>query len=199
MAKAVGKSRATPITSPVERISGASSASEPWKRSNGSTASFTATCSTGVSLEASGGRARSGRRSPSMIRQASLASATPVALDTNGTVREARGLASITYRSSPSTANCTLRRPTTPRPSAIPAVCSRMRVSIASPSECGGSAQAESPEWMPASSTCCMMPPIHTSSPSQSASTSTSIASSRKRSRKISRPSVAIVAEARSR
>ena len=39
---------------------------------------------------------------------------------------------------------------------------------------------------MPASSTCCMMPPIQTSSPSQIASTSTSIAFSRKRSRKIS-------------
>ena len=35
-------------------------------------------------------------RSPSMIRQASLASGTPIALETNGTVREARGLASIT-------------------------------------------------------------------------------------------------------
>ncbi len=34
--------------------------------------------------------------SPSMIRQASFASGTPTALDTNGTVRDARGLASIT-------------------------------------------------------------------------------------------------------
>ena len=50
----------------------------------------------------------------------------------------------------------------------------------------------ESPEWMPASSTCCMIPPIQTSSPSHSASTSTSIAFSRKRSRKISRPSRAV-------
>ena len=59
---------------------------------------------------------------------------------------------------------------------------------ISRPSECGGSTQAESPEWMPASSTCCMTPPIQTSSPSQIASTSTSTAFSRKRSRKISRP-----------
>jgi len=43
LAKAVGKSRAIPITSPVERISGPSSASEPSKRSNGSTASLTET------------------------------------------------------------------------------------------------------------------------------------------------------------
>ena len=53
-------------------------------------------------------------RAPSITRQAILASGTPVALLTNGTVREARGLASITYRSPPWTANWTLRRPTTP-------------------------------------------------------------------------------------
>ena len=49
-------------------------------------------------------RRSSGRRagraaaivSPSMIRQASLASGRPIAFETNGTVREARGLASIT-------------------------------------------------------------------------------------------------------
>jgi hypothetical protein len=35
-----------------------------------------------------------------MSRQAIFASGTPIALDTNGTVREARGLASITYSSS---------------------------------------------------------------------------------------------------
>ena len=65
----------------------------------------------------------------------------------------------------------------------MPAACSLIRSTISGPSECGGSTQALSPEWIPASSTCCMMPPIQTSSPSQSASTSTSIASSRKRSR----------------
>ena len=43
LANAVGKSDAMPITSPVERISGPSSASAPAKRSNGSTASFTDT------------------------------------------------------------------------------------------------------------------------------------------------------------
>ena len=45
LANAVGKSRAMPITSPVERISGPSTASEPSKRSNGSTASLTETWS----------------------------------------------------------------------------------------------------------------------------------------------------------
>ena len=44
----------------------------------------------------SAGRPSSASVAPSMIRQAILASGTPVALDTNGTVREARGLASIT-------------------------------------------------------------------------------------------------------
>ena len=37
-------------------------------------------------------------RSPSMIRQAIFASGTPIALETNGTVRDARGLASMMYR-----------------------------------------------------------------------------------------------------
>ena len=41
LANAAGKSRATPMTSPVERISGPSSASAPANRSNGSTASLT--------------------------------------------------------------------------------------------------------------------------------------------------------------
>ena len=41
----VGKSRAIPITSPVDRISGPSTASEPSNRSNGNTASLTDTCS----------------------------------------------------------------------------------------------------------------------------------------------------------
>ena len=45
LANAAGKSAATPITSPVERISGPSSASAPAKRSNGSTASLTETWS----------------------------------------------------------------------------------------------------------------------------------------------------------
>ena len=56
--------------------------------------------------------------SPSITRHASLASGIPTAFDTNGTVRDARGFASITYRSSPVTANWMLIRPTTPSPSA---------------------------------------------------------------------------------
>ena len=122
-----------------------------------------------------------------MIRQASFASGTPTALETNGTVREARGLASITYSSPAWTAYCTFSSPTTPTASASSRVAQRICSSISSPSECGGRTQALSPEWTPASSTCCMIPPIHTSAPSHRASTSTSVASSRNRSRKISR------------
>ena len=99
-----------PITSPVERISGPSMWSTPRpstvrNRLNGSTASFTAT-----GVDGRRGRQRppspvagsmpSARSSaivaPSITRAAALASGTPVALDTNGTVRLARGLASST-------------------------------------------------------------------------------------------------------
>ena len=91
-ANAAGKSWATPITSPVERISGPSSESLPAKRSNGITASLTATWSPHGSV----GRSSAASFSPSITRQAILASGIPVALLTNGTVRDARGFASIT-------------------------------------------------------------------------------------------------------
>ena len=48
-----------------------------------------------------------------------------------------------------------------------------------------GRTQAESPEWTPASSTCCMTAATYVSAPSQSASTSTSTACSTKRSTRI--------------
>ena len=89
--KAVGKSAAIPITSPVDFISGPSTESAPAKRANGSTASLTLTWSPGAS-----GSSWSARASPSISRQAILASGAPIALDTNGTVREARGFASRT-------------------------------------------------------------------------------------------------------
>ena len=90
--KAVGKSRAMPITSPVDFISGPSSASEPWKRWNGSTTSLTLTWPP----LGSRGRSWSASRSPRISRQATFASGTPIAFETNGTVRDARGFASIT-------------------------------------------------------------------------------------------------------
>ena len=54
-----------------------------------------------------------------MMRLATLASGTPVALATNVTVRLARGLASITKTWLPFTAYCTLIRPLTSSASAI--------------------------------------------------------------------------------
>ena len=91
-----------PMTSPVDLISGPSTVSTPWKRPNGSTASLTAVGASAGSeppsrLRGSTPSARSSAMvAPIMTRAAALASGTAVALDTNGTVREARGLASST-------------------------------------------------------------------------------------------------------
>ena len=51
-------------------------------------------------------------------------------------------------------------------------MCSRIASMSCSPMRYGGSTHAESPEWMPASSMCCMTPPITTRVPSEIASTS---------------------------
>ena len=56
------------------------------------TASFTLKWS---SLRSSGGSPMSASFSPAMMRAAAFASGTPVALEANGTVREARGFASM--------------------------------------------------------------------------------------------------------
>ena len=91
-ASAVGRSAALAITSPVERISGPSTGSLPGKRAKGSTAAFTLHCFGGPSSR----RPRSAMRAPSASRHADATSSTPVALLTNGTVRDARGFASRT-------------------------------------------------------------------------------------------------------
>ena len=96
LANARPNERSMPMTSPVERISGPRIVSTSGKRLNGSTASFTATCP-----PSAGGRSRPSSRSsasvaPTITRAATFASGTPVALLTNGTVRLARGLASMT-------------------------------------------------------------------------------------------------------
>jgi hypothetical protein len=117
-----------------------------------------------------------------MIRAAALASGVAVALDTNGTVRDARGFASSTNSSSDTSAYCTLSSPRTPTPSAMAAVERRIRSTSSRPSVIGGSAQAESPECTPASSMCSITPPRYSSEPSYRASTSISTASSRNRS-----------------
>ena len=192
-ANACGKSLSKPMTSPVERISGPSTVSTTWpsavrNRLNGSTASLTASGAprSSVPPSPSAGRTPAARSSaidsPTMTRAAALDIEVPVALDTNGTVRDARGFASSTYRTSETSAYCTLSRPRTPTPFAMASVERRMRSISAVDSDTGGSTQAESPEWMPASSMCSMTPPRNISSPSYRASTSISIASSRKRS-----------------
>ncbi len=95
------------MTSPVDLISGPSRVSTPApdssaKRANGSTASLTAIGASSGSIPPSPDAASipstrsSATVAPSMIRVAALASGTAVALDTNGTVLDARGLASRT-------------------------------------------------------------------------------------------------------
>ena len=76
---------------------------------------------TTVAREAAAGRchAAAAMVSPAMMRAAALARATPVALEANGTVREARGLASMTYSVLAMKAYCTLIRPWTPQPLAM--------------------------------------------------------------------------------
>ena len=107
LANADPKSRSIPMTSPVERISGPSNESTTLpsrvrNRLNGRIASLTAIGAWSGSRPPSpcGGRIPSSRSSlivaPSMTRAAALAIWTPVALATNGTVRDARGLASRT-------------------------------------------------------------------------------------------------------
>ena len=89
LAKAMAKDLSRPITSPVDFISGPRMISTPGKRAKGNTASFTATWSNSgfwMSKLAS--------VSPAMTRAAILAIGMPVALATNGTVRDARGLTS---------------------------------------------------------------------------------------------------------
>jgi hypothetical protein len=95
------------MTSPVERISGPSTVSTTVpsavrNRLKGSTASLTAIgASSGRSPPSpSAGRTPSARSSaidsPAMTRAAAFASDVPVAFDTKGTVRDARGFASST-------------------------------------------------------------------------------------------------------
>ena len=139
--------------------------STPGNLPKGSTASFTATwCMRswphqGPAAGRGGRRSIEGSDSPSITRTATLARGTPVALPTKGTVRDARGLTSRQYTVPSLTANWALMRPRTPRASASRSIAVTMAVMVASSSEWGGSTQAESPEWTPASSMCSRIPP----------------------------------------
>ena len=92
LANAIPKLSAIPMTSPVERISGPKTVSTPGSLVKGKTASLQATPGTG----SSSGTPSSSRVFPTITAAASLARGAPVALLTNGTVREARGFTSRT-------------------------------------------------------------------------------------------------------
>ena len=83
---------AMPITSPVERISGPSIVSTPGNFANGNTDSFTETCAGSTTSVTPS----SASVLPAITLAAIFASGRPVALETNGTVREARGFTSRT-------------------------------------------------------------------------------------------------------
>ena len=91
LANAMSNERSSPITSPVDFISGPSTVSTPGKRANGNTASLTPTWS-----KRGGCRLKLASGSPAMMRAAILATGRPITLATNGTVREARGFTSST-------------------------------------------------------------------------------------------------------
>ena len=92
LANASGKVSSMPITSPVDRISGPRITSTPGNFVNGNTTSFTEMCfGSGSSLIPN-----SASDLPAITFAAILAHGTPVALPTNGTVRDARGFTSRT-------------------------------------------------------------------------------------------------------
>ncbi|CAB4598212.1 unannotated protein [freshwater metagenome] len=96
LANARAKESSIPITSPVERISGPSAVSTSAKRLNGNTASLTDTCEPETGFFNKPSLRSCSSVEPSMTRLATLARGTPVAFATKGTVRLARGFASIT-------------------------------------------------------------------------------------------------------
>jgi hypothetical protein len=80
------------MTSPVLFISGPSRVSTPGNFTNGNTDSFTDTCDGTTSLV----KPSSASDFPAITRAASCAIGRPIAFDTNGTVRDARGFTSST-------------------------------------------------------------------------------------------------------
>src|SRR5690606_13039156 len=92
LTKASPKVLPTPITSPVDFISGPRMVSTPGNLTNGNTASLTLKYSGTTSLV----MPWLSSDCPTMQRAAILANCKPVALDTYGTVRDARGFTSST-------------------------------------------------------------------------------------------------------
>ena len=133
--------------------------STPGKRAKGKTASLTAMCGRvrAVRLAAVMGEGCSSV-SPAMMRAAILAIGLPMVLATNGTVREARGFTSRMKMVPSWMANWTFIRPPTLSALASAVVWRSSSATVSALSVCTGSEQALSPEWMPASSICSMMP-----------------------------------------
>src|SRR5437867_3373719 len=127
------------MTSPVDFISGPSTASTPGNLMKGNTASLMAMCFTSRSRV----RPKSRSVAPSMTLVASLASGTPMALETKGTVRDARGFTSRTKTCSFLIANWMLRSPMTPSSAARARVWAWIRSIWSSPREYGGSAHED--------------------------------------------------------
>ena len=111
---------------------------------------------------------------PRAIRTASSTIGTPVTLDRNGTVRDARGLTSMRYTPSSRTMNWALTRPRTPSARTTRSIELTMSSWSQALTVWGGNMPTESPEWTPARSTCSRRPGMRTSRPSLTASTSTS-------------------------
>ena len=119
-----------------------------------------------------------------MARAASFASGTPVAFDTKGTVREARGLTSSTYTVSPLYRELRVHEPDDAEGLRHGAhLVPELRDALGRQRERQAASRPSPPECTPASSMCSMTPPTMTApSASRMASTSTSTASFRKRS-----------------
>ena len=141
-----------PITSPVDFISGPKTESTPVNRPKGRTASLTAT---GAPINSSApspclGKIPSALNSlivvPNMMREQALAKETPVAFETNGTVLDARGFASSTYKTSFDKAYCTFNKPITPTPVPMAKVLCLICSICSLVNEIGGKEQALSPE-----------------------------------------------------
>ena len=114
--------------------------------------------------------------SETMISVASGTILIPQTFDTRGTVLEARGLASSTNTLPSSMAYCIFIRPTTCISSAILRVYSLIVARFSSEICFEGMIQAESPEWIPASSICSITAGTNACVPSDIASASHSVA-----------------------
>ena len=123
-------------------ISGPRIGSTPGNLTKGNTDSFTLTQRGATSAV----KPCSASDVPAMQRAAIFASDTPMHLETNGTVRDARGFTSSTYTSSSCTASCTFISPTTPSSKAMARTWRRISSCTGVASRYGGSEQAESPE-----------------------------------------------------